>query len=312
MKLNNRLFFTCLASFSFILTACSTKDDSVKNGTRDNTPVILIPTADQTETIGNQKIVFDLSHKTEGYIMVKYNGNNSKVKVQIKNPNDETLYSYDVLEGFNTYPLTGGSGSYTFTAWENVKESEYSLLYKKQVEITLKDEYTTFLYPSQFVNFTKDTKAVSLGQEVAKGADTDLDVVSQIYDYVIETISYDDDKAQKVKDGKLNGYLPNIDKTLETKKGICFDYASLMATMLRTQNIPTRLLIGYVQTSTESIYHAWIGVYIQDVGWIDDFIQFDGKNWSMMDPTFASENHNSNTIKDFISNTNNYSVKYIY
>ncbi len=312
MRFNIRFFFICLTFFSLLITGCSTEKKPAKQGTRDNTPAVLTPVADNQKTIGNNKVIFDLSHSSDGYVMVKYTGNNPKVKVQIKNPNEDMLYKYDVLNDYNIYPLTGGDGTYTFTAWENIIDDKYSLLYKENYEIKLKNEYTTFLYPNQFVNYNKDTKAISMGEKIAKGADTDLDVVAQVYDYVISNISYDDDKAQAVKDGKLNGYLPVIDTTLESKKGICFDYASLMATMLRTQNIPTRLLIGYAKTPKESIYHAWVGVYIKDIGWIDDFIKFDGKNWSMMDPTFASENNNSDTIKDFISNKNNYSVKYIY
>ena len=32
----------------------------------------------------------------------------------------------------------------------------------------------------------------------------------------------------------------------KTKKGICLDYSSLIASMLRTQGIPTRMEIGYI------------------------------------------------------------------
>ena len=81
-----------------------------------------------------------------------------------------------------------------------------------------------------------------------------------------------------------SGYLPDIDETLETGKGICFDYAALMTAMLRTQRIPTRLVVGYAGT----LYHAWISVYIEGTGWIDNIIYFDGTQWVRMDPTFAA------------------------
>lgn len=84
-----------------------------------------------------------------------------------------------------------------------------------------------------------------------------------------------------------------------------------MATMLRSQRIPTRMMIGYVTIDGNSIYHAWIGVYIEEIGWVDDFIEFDGKNWSIMDPTIISDNNNSK-IKDFVKNQDNYLVKYLY
>lgn len=110
----------------------------------------------------------------------------------------------------------------------------------------------------------------------------------------------------------MSGYLPDVDTILKEKKGICFDYAAVMATMLRTQNIPTRMEIGYALIDDEAVYHAWISVYIQDVGWIDDLIQFDGKNWSMMDPTLISDSNNSASMRDVVKNKNNYTTKYLY
>ena len=44
--------------------------------------------------------------------------------------------------------------------------------------------------------------------------------------------------------------------------------------------------MGYVEPL--DIYHAWNQVYITDVGWIDLHIYFDGKNWQLVDATFAA------------------------
>ncbi|MEG0275630.1 MAG: transglutaminase-like domain-containing protein [Coprobacillus sp.] len=296
------------------MTGCTSDKPSSShgNGTRDNTPVILETLADNKKTFGNNKIIFDISHSEDGYVMVKYSGDNPKVKVQIKNPGEDTPYTYDVLEGYNIFPLTGNNGTYTFQAFENAHGNTYSKLYTKQYKIELKNEYTPFLYPNQYVNYNKDTKTIQKGKEIASGSDTDIDVIERVYNYIIDNIKYDDEKAEKAKAGEMAGYLPNVDEILESKKGICFDYAALMATMLRTQKIPTRMMIGNAITDEGNVYHAWIGVYIKEIGWVDNFIEFDGKNWSMMDPTFAADNNNSDTIKDFITNKNNYSVKYMY
>ena len=53
-------------------------------------------------------------------------------------------------------------------------------------------------------------------------------------------------------------YLPDVDSTLSEKKGICFDFAALMCCMLRSQGIPTQLVIGYA----DACYHAWNRVYV--------------------------------------------------
>ena len=120
--------------------------------------------------------------------------------------------------------------------------------------------------------------------------------------YIYLVIIY---KSKIFANSHLN-YLPNVDDTLKTKKGICFDYAALMTAMLRSSGIPTRLDIGYAT----NIYHAWISTYLDEQGWVDNVIKFDGKNWTMMDPTFAAGGGEG--IQDFITDSSNYNIEYIH
>jgi hypothetical protein len=53
-------------------------------------------------------------------------------------------------------------------------------------------------------------------------------------------------------------------------------------------------------------------VYIDGVGWLDNYIYFDGTNWSLADPTFASTGGQSDSIKQYIGNGANYQQKYCY
>jgi hypothetical protein len=144
---------------------------------------------------------------------------------------------------------------------------------------------------------------VDKGKYLAYECNTDLEVVSEIFNFIIKNVIYDHDEAETVQ----SGYLPDVDEVLATQKGICLDYAALMTTMLRSQRIPTRMEIGYAGTA----YHAWLSTYIEDVGWVNGMIEFDGNEWSLMDPTFAS-NTKDESLKDFIGDGSNYSVKYIY
>ena len=125
-----------------------------------------------------------------------------------------------------------------------------------------------------------------------------------MYDYVVGGFTYDKVRARTV----ASGYLPNIDSVLAQKKGICFDYAAVMAAMLRSQNIPCKLVVGY----TGELYHAWINVYTDESGWVDGMIFFDGSKWQMMDPTFASSGKKSESIMKYIGNGSNYTAKYAY
>ena len=314
MKLHYKWILFILPFFIMVAGCSSSAKKPIQKGqgTRDNTPVDLEPQPSGKKTLGNEKIIFDVSHCDQGYVMVKYLGNNPKVKVRITNPNGDDPYTYTVFDGYNVFPLTGGNGEYLFQAFENVSGSKYSQLFQGTQNIEILNDYVPYLYPNQYVNYNQNTKTIKKGQEIAEGADTDLDVVTYVYDYVVHNITYDYEKADLAKNGHLANYLPDVDHILQTQKGICFDYAAVMATMLRTQNIPTRMMIGYITLDGNSIYHAWIGVYIHNVGWVDDFIQFDGKNWSMMDPTLISDGHNQSKIKDFIKNQDNYITKYLY
>ncbi len=179
----------------------------------------------------------------------------------------------------------------------------YAEVYGTEFDVALTDEFGPFLYPNQYVWFTGDTRAIGLAKDLCFAANNDLEAVSFIYNYVITHVTYDQEEAENVQ----SGYLPVVDEVLETGKGICFDYAALMASMLRTQNIPTRLEIGYAG----SAYHAWISCYIKEIGWVNGIIQFDGTDWSLMDPTLAS-NQGDRKLKEFIGDGSNYRTVYYY
>ena len=268
---------------------------------RDSTPVVLQPEAPGTNTIGNEKASIDISNITKGYIVVSYKGNNEKVRFQVQYESEDP-YTYR-LNSFEdaVFPLTRGDGNYKFTVYENVSGDQYATAFEGKSEVTLENEFLPFLYPNQYVKYDQNTQAVALGQKLVKEATDDLDALAKIYDYVVGNIDYDYDKAENV----ASGYLPVIDQVLDEKKGICFDYAAVMTCMLRTQRIPTQLVVGYSGT----VYHAWISVYIDGVGWIHDIIRFDGKEWVRMDPTLASTNKKAEKT---VENSGNYRAMYYY
>lgn len=281
------------------------KNSSSKSGpVRDNTPNVLIPEASGTTTYGTDIVTFDASHTDQGYMMVQYRGTNQKVKLQLAAP-DGSTYTYLLSQGgeYETFPFSAGNGTYSVSLLENVSDDMYSIAFAQDIAVTGIDEFTPFLYPNQYVNFTADSNTVKKGEKLAKGAHSDLEVVENIYHYVIENISYDNDKASSV----TYGYLPSVDDTLKSGTGICFDYASIMTAMLRSQGIPTKLDVGYAGEA----YHAWISAYVDDKGWIDNIIEFDGTSWELMDPTFAA-NSDDKSLKEFIGDGDNYTLKYCY
>lgn len=272
--------------------------------TRSNNPKVLEPKASGTDVHENEFAIIDTSNAAEGYFMVQYLGSNQKVKLRVIGPN-ETEYFY-LLSGpnvYETFPLPCGNGTYELQILENVSGDRYAIAFSASIEVTLKDKLKPFLYPNQYVDFNKDSQAVKLGKELAKDLSSDLEVIESVYRYITTKITYDDDKAASV----TYGYLPDVDDTLKTGTGICFDYASVMAAILRSQGIPTKLEVGY----SGEAYHAWISTYVKDVGWVDKIIEFDGKSWTLMDPTLAANNSNT-AVAQYIGDGSKYVVKYSY
>lgn len=272
---------------------------------RDNTTVVLVPSADGEVTYETAEVVVDASNVTEGYIMVRYTGDAAKVRMLLDTPSGDTYNYLMPIDGsYAVFPMSDGSGSYNVGIYENIVDNDYAEVFSQEIEVELADEVQVFLYPNRYVDFDAESDAVKKGAELVAKTTTDLEAVEAVYRYVTENITYDYDKAETVQ----SGYLPVVDETLHTGKGICFDYASLMAAMLRSQRIPTRLEIGYAGT----LYHAWISVYIEDQGWIDDVIVFDGEAWVLMDPTLVSYAQEQ-TIKDHMENADTYyDMKYKY
>ena len=322
MKLNNnyrQIAYSCsLSLVAFFMTAfliaCGGKAADVSvasvdisqssSNSRSNEIRVLTPVKGGVDIIGSEDTEVDYTNASEGYIVVNYSGDSSRVKFQIAGSNQVT-YTYNLpLNTDTVIPLTSGSGTYELTSYVNIDGDQFAADFADTIDVSITNELGPYLYPNQYVNFTSDTAAVKKAAEVTADATCDLDAVSKVYDFVISTVTYDKEEAENVS----TTYLPDVDEVMSTGKGICFDYASLMAAMLRSQGIPTRLEIGYAKDA----YHAWISVYTEDQGWIGGVIQFNGINWTLMDPTLASNSKDIKKIKDFIGDGSSYTVKYMY
>jgi hypothetical protein len=270
---------------------------------RDNTPQVLENVASGEAVFDGSGATVDYSHTADGYIMVKYEGDNPKIKVQIAFAGQEP-YTYDLPGNtdFQAFPLSQGNGNYTVSVFLNVGGDKYSTAASQSFDVALTDEFAPFLRPNQYSNFNAQSAAVAKGAEVSKGSKGDVDTISDIFEFVTKNVDYDYEKAATVE----SGYLPNVDETLSTGKGICFDYASLMTAMMRSQRIPCKLVVGYAGEA----YHAWISAYVEGTGWVDNIIEFDGAKWYFMDPTFVASGDKSDP--NVVGDGTNYNPLYYY
>lgn len=268
------------------------------------TDTLLLPVASGTAAKKSARAVVDYSNITDGYVMVQFSAATAKrLKVQVKGPS--TTYTYDLpAQAWTTFPLSDGNGGYQVTVLENTSGKKYAVELSVSFTVTLKDEFAPFLRPNQYVNYANAVNTIAKAKELAGSVTDPLEKVGKVYDFVVKNLTYDKQKAATVQ----SGYLPVLDTVLSTKKGICFDYASLMTGMLRSQGVPCKLVVGYAGTA----YHAWISVWTAETGWIDGVIYFDGTSWQRMDPTFASSSNSSESIMKYIGDGSNYTTKYLY
>ncbi len=232
----------------------------------------------------SSKSEIDASNAEDGYIKVKYlKETTKKLKVIIEKGTSKYTYDLNGTGAYDAYPLQMGDGKYKVRVFENISGNKYAVKQTTTVDVKLKDANSPFLTSNQYVNYTETSDAIKKAKELTEGKTTDFEKLDAIYNYVITNIVYDTEKAKTVK----SGYLPKIDDILKSNKGICFDYSSVMAAMLRSQNIPAKLVTGY--SSNLSAFHAWNEVYTDETGWIVlNEMYFDGNNWKLMDSTIAS------------------------
>lgn len=243
------------------------------------------------ETEPAQGVSADISTAGDGYIGLAASG---EKKIKARLCFGDITYTYTLPgDGAPCFlPLQSGSGKYELLLYENTVGDKYVQIGSTPVEADMGDEFAPFLHSNQMVSFTEDSLCVRKAAELAAEAEDENGFVKLVYGYICDNISYDGDLAATV----AAGYLPEPDRTLERGKGICFDYASLAAAMLRSQGIPTKLITGYA--GRDALYHAWNAVYLRESGWITVELRVSPGDWNRIDLTFAAAGEDETVYVD--------------
>ncbi len=104
-----------------------------------------------------------------------------------------------------------------------------------------------------------DTKAKELADSLMTDCTTEREIAMRFYSWITENIEYD------YEFDTVYQYFSSK-KTVETKKGICFDYANLFAVMCRYADIPCYVVDGYMREDT-SRRHTWNRVCFDETWW---------------------------------------------
>lgn len=255
---------------------------------------------DTSKAEGRGEVKVDLSHTSDGYFAVRESGS-PKIKIQVLKDGEQ--YLYDVRPGEDDiFPLQCGEGAYTIKVMQNAGGTKYFELFSVNPDVKLSDQFQPYLRPNQYAKYKETSKCVKEAKKIAASSSDEKDFIKQVYEYIAENIVYDKEKAAGIQ----KGYIPDPDKTLEEGKGICFDYASLAASMLRSHGIPTRIIFGYVEP--DNLYHAWNMFYTEEDGWSSVEFKVNPKDWNRIDLTFSANGED----EEFIGDGSNYTEVYKY
>ena len=129
-----------------------------------------------------------------------------------------------------------------------------------------------FVYKQEDVSLTNgqatlwDTNTVELANEICVDCCTNEEKVKAIYNWIIHNFKYDYECDPVIQ------YF-DVRKTLETRKGICYDFSHLFAALCRSQNIPCYVVDGDKRENVQ-YHHTWNRVYFNDSWWNID-VTFD-------------------------------------
>lgn len=150
-----------------------------------------------------------------------------------------------------------------------VKYLEYNLSAsgtKADIPKELVSRYTS----SQQYWPSNNSQIQAKARELTAGKTTVSEQVQAINNYVIETLSYNNEKIKyNIRQGGL--------KALQNPSNVvCLEYSDLTISLLRAAGIPARMPIGYgysgdlkQSSSVSDSLHSWVQAYVPNIGWMN-------------------------------------------
>lgn len=204
-----------------------------------------------TTNVNALSISSEKTDGTEGNYLIRIKDSTEPLKAEVVF--GENTYTYELKEGDNYLPLQFGNGEYKFTIFQNIKANIYKKVGFKTIEVS--ENNNPFLSNNVIIDDTYATKTIKKVEKLITKEMKTEEKVNTIYNFVIESLSYDFMKDQN----KLNVM---IDETFESGKGSSYDYALSTVVLLRHFNIPAKLVLGnHKDCDTPT---AWVEVKVND------------------------------------------------
>jgi hypothetical protein len=273
-----RLAFALISGCVTLLCACSGFTGAVYQGSSGVASVGEVASTNNLDALFAEKLpgpalppdekpdeIICTDYTARGLLRICYPNPRSdkKIKMQVIHGDSTIYYNLAAEGGIEDFSLQYGDGEYTARIMEQTEGNYYYAVEYKTFDVALDEETRVYLNSIQNVDWDYDMEPIrEVRYIVAESLDKEdglmFSCTEDVYNYVVRNIRYDSAKVFDL----LYDYLPDIADTYTTGMGICYDYASLFAAMLRSIGIPAKLVKGYASYAPDT-YHAWNEVYIE-------------------------------------------------
>ena len=164
--------------------------------------------------------------------------------------------------------MTEGTGDYRIRFLKKKNSTSYTLLHQFYIKME-EDTNTKYLVSTQQVPF-EDSKHLQMLKDTLKSQQ--FTFKKSAVNYATGMVKYDTKKAEEVSGQTMFNYKLDIDETIENQKGICIDKSVLLASILRSEGIPTKVIHGYRGDE----WHSWVEIYNDEKA-----------QWQLIDPSIV-------------------------
>ncbi len=171
-----------------------------------------------------------------------------------------------------------------------------------RIKVSPEFPYPTINFNSsikQYLTFGTKTDSSSelkkTADEIVNGVTNYLTAIQSISSFVNNYLTY------TFTNEYTNG-TRKASETLNSKKGVCDEYAVLLISLLREEGIPARYVTGYAYGNVLGLSnfgpHAWVEVYVPETGWISVDPTYGEFGW--IDASHVSIIKSWNVTSDYI------------
>lgn len=240
--------------------------------------LIIVPVFASSASYVKNGVKLDKPDKkqVEGYIRISGSTNNSRIKLMVSGADNQVWYDVKLDNGkFDEEIWFDKQGKYTIEIMVNEYDRKYS--YGPGITVENTEELDKYLIPAKHIESSNE-EIINTAREITKSCSNDLEKARTIYDWVTDNIQFDYDKLLRHKNGQYDNEYGALN-TINSGKGVCYDYATLAAALCRSLGLRAKVAEGDLNNGPLKGFHAWNEIYIGE-----------SNSWISIDTTLGATN----------------------